>query len=166
MMSRYCIAIILSMISCVIVPETVRAQALDGLWEAQSGTVYRIISKGASIVGTYEIPNSAQTAAGIKKDDLALKGNYIDNVVVGVYYQRAPLIIQEKCPEYKVIDSPIQWELSNSEVTGSLLIIRGTNDSCEVTGRRLQQMRLSRVRHEIVASPAAEGMPLPWPFPW
>lgn len=142
------------------------AQTLDGLWKSQSGTIYSIRVTGASVVGTYEVPNASQIAAGILKGDLAIKGTFIPNVLTGTYYQRAPLKIQELCPEFKVIDTPIQWETNGSEMTGSLLLISGTDSKCEVTGRRLQQMMLLREAGTNSVRTSGEGMPLPWPFPW
>lgn len=142
------------------------AQTLDGLWKSQSGTIYNIRMTGALIVGTYEVPNAAQIAAGIQKGDLAIKGSFIPNVLTGTYYQRAPLKIQELCPEFKVIDTPIQWETNGPELTGSLLLISGTDSSCNVTGRRLQQMKLLREADTRSVRTSDQGIPLPWPFPW
>jgi hypothetical protein len=144
------------------------SQTLDGMWRSKSGTVYRFSESYPGVVATYEQPNPAQAAAGIQPGDLALKGNYISNVLVGTFYQRAPLDVQAACPQFKIIDSPIQWELSGDVLTGTLLLIGGTDNACAVTQRMLQQMRLERAPapSQKVQRPPLSGPPVPWPLPW
>ncbi|MBA3446110.1 MAG: hypothetical protein H0T56_00600 [Pseudaminobacter sp.] len=85
-------------------PAFSKEPVIDGFWKSQSGAVYRLIQTEDKVVGTYEIPNAAQTAAGIVKGDLALKGDFIADVLSATCYQRAPLPVQEMCPEFKIID--------------------------------------------------------------
>jgi hypothetical protein len=141
---------------------------LDGLWNSPSGAIYRFTQIGGHVVATYDVPSKAQVAAGIKQGDLALKGTYIDNVLTGTYYQRAPLEIQATCPEHQIIDVPVQWEFDGTSLSGSVLIVYGSDGTCAITRRALQPMPLERVPGDMVAKrqPASAGMPLPWPFPW
>lgn len=141
---------------------------LDGLWKSQSGAVYRLVQRGNAVVVTYEIPNVAQEAAGIVKGDLALKGDFIAGVLTGTYYQRAPLAVQEACPEFKIIDGPVQWELKDGSLTGALMLIGGSDENCAVTVRSLSQMRMERLPDPSSAEIAmpAKTMPSPWPVPW
>src|SRR4051812_38801484 len=91
-------------------PALPQSQSLEGLWRSQYETVYRLISRDREIIGVFEKPNAAQANAGIKPGDLAFKGDFITNVLTGTYFQRAPLEVQDICPEFKIIDSAIQWE--------------------------------------------------------
>jgi hypothetical protein len=144
------------------------SQTLEGMWRSQSGTVYRFAESYPGVVATYEQPNPAQVAAGIQPGDLALKGNYISNVLIGTFYQRAPLAVQEACPQFKIIDTPIQWEQSGDVLAGTLLLIGGTDNACAVTQRILQQIRLelAPALSSKVQRPTVSGLPVPWPFPW
>ena len=157
--------VVLSALSNPVYSQT---STIEGLWRAQSETVYRFVQRERYVVGTYEVPNAAQIAAGIKRGDLALKGDYISNVLVGTYYQRAPLAIQNICSEFEIIDSPIHWELNNNSLTGTLLLIGSTDNSCNVNKRILEHMQIERVPGDDVKKPttSSDGLPGPWPFPW
>lgn len=147
----------------------VRSQTLAGLWRSQSGTVYQFSDSYPGVVAVYEQPNPAQVAAGIQSGDLALTGTFISNVLVGTYYQRAPLDVQGVCPQFKIIDSPIQWELNGDVLTGTLLLIGGTDDSCAVTKRILRQMRLERASGQSPQAARPAGLSLvgvAWPSQW
>ncbi|TIS62072.1 hypothetical protein [Mesorhizobium sp.] len=128
--------------------ELSRAQTIEGLWQSQSKAVYRFVQRGVSVLATYEVPNKEQMDAGIKAGDLALKGDFVPDVLVATYYQRAPQPVQDVCPEFKIIDHEIQWKLEGDKVLfGTLLLIGGDElGSCKVTMRALQAIRFERLK--------------------
>ena len=141
---------------------------LDGLWKSQSGAVYRLVHRGDVVVVTYEIPSAGQEAAGIAKGDLALKGEFIAGVLSCTFYQRAPLALQQTCPEFKIIDGPVQWELKDGSLTGALMVIGGSDENCAVTVRSLSQMRMERLPDRMPAeiTTPAKDISAPWLIPW
>ena len=145
-----------------------QAPTIEGLWKARTQTVYRFVQRGSFVVATYEIPNAAQTAAGIVTGDLALKGSFIANVLSGTYYQRAPLAVQETCPEFKIIDGPVQWELKDNAFAGTLMLIGGSDEDCTVSKRILSQVHIERLSEPIPdrKEPSPAAMPPNWPSPW
>ncbi len=130
---------------------------LDGLWRSSAGAVYRYVQRGKTVVATYEVLNEGQIAAGIKKGDLSLKGTYVDNVLMATFYQRAPVAIQQLCPEHQVIDLPVAWELKDDILRGGLVLVYGSSDSCDITRMQLQDFRLEREPAESADVPQPAG---------
>lgn len=141
---------------------------LDGLWRSSSGAVYRYAQRGETVVATYEVLIEGQVAAGIKKGDLSLKGTYVDNVLSATFYQRAPLHIQAMCPEHQIIDLPVAWELNENVLGGTLVLVFGSDDHCQITRRQLQTFRLERepAQNVQVAEPAGQIEAAQWSSPW
>ncbi len=140
---------------------------LDGLWQSDTGAVYRYVQRGDTVVAIYEVLTEGQVAAGIKKGDLSLKGTYVDNVLSATFYQRAPVVIQTQCPEHQIIDLPVSWAFQDDVLSGSITRVFGTDESCEITRRQLQPMRLERYKgqNSDKAEPAGDAMSILWPSP-
>ena len=121
------------------------ATDLSGYWISGSGAVYQFIQKGNDVIATFEKPNQAQSDGGVKPGDVAFTGKVTGSIVAGLFHQRFPTSLREKCPAnwYSTTDLKLTISADGAEMDGVVLLPH-ISDTCEIDDGRMVQQVLKR----------------------
>lgn len=114
---------------------------IEGIYETESGAVYKLTKETDSYILLYWEPNARQIKSGIKKGDTAFKGNMLSNILSGIFFQYYSLKIKELCPSQW--ENPTHINLTVSDdgktIVGNLLEER-IQDDCKKDARRITEL--------------------------